>query len=121
MITAILLDHEARHGYQTFPESFGKLREPILRITHLWRAFPVIPVARVGTFYGGNRCGQGEYDFYRMPYSGLNRFEEYAGANNSSFTNSFQFFLTRLFTSGYRTKSEFSSARAPNNDRKYPC
>ena len=38
VIKAILLDEEARHGHSTIP-NFGKLREPILRMTHLWRAF----------------------------------------------------------------------------------
>jgi len=37
---AILLDPEAREGYVNVP-NFGKLREPLLRWTHLWRAFNV--------------------------------------------------------------------------------
>ena len=36
---AILLDPEARSGQVTDPQRFGKLREPLLRLTHLWRAF----------------------------------------------------------------------------------
>jgi len=40
VIRAILLDPEARNGHQTLP-NYGKLREPLLRWTHLWRAFDV--------------------------------------------------------------------------------
>ncbi len=38
VVRAILLDTEARNGHTSVPD-FGKLREPILRLTHLWRAF----------------------------------------------------------------------------------
>jgi len=40
VIRAILLDPEARDGYQSV-QNFGKLREPLLRWTHLWRAFNI--------------------------------------------------------------------------------
>ena len=39
VIRAILLDPEARASRGTQPNSFGKLREPILRFTHMHRAF----------------------------------------------------------------------------------
>ncbi len=39
VIKAILMHSEAREGYLTSPETFGKLKEPLLRITQLWRAF----------------------------------------------------------------------------------
>ena len=39
VIKAILLDPEALAGGEGKPESFGKVREPLLFITHLWRAF----------------------------------------------------------------------------------
>jgi len=38
VVKAILLDPEARYGQFRDPEVFGKLREPLLRITHFWRA-----------------------------------------------------------------------------------
>ena len=38
VVQAILLDREARYGHWDNPDTFGKLREPLLRITHLWRA-----------------------------------------------------------------------------------
>jgi len=33
------MDPEARNGHQTQPQRFGKVREPLLRQIHLWRAF----------------------------------------------------------------------------------
>ena len=38
VVQAILLDPEARVGQFHAPDSFGKLREPLLRMTHFWRA-----------------------------------------------------------------------------------
>lgn len=38
VVKAILMDREARTGHETVTD-FGKLREPLLRMTHLWRAF----------------------------------------------------------------------------------
>ncbi len=39
VVVAILTDDEAINGYQNNPNTFGKLREPLIRNTHLWRAF----------------------------------------------------------------------------------
>ena len=38
VIRAILLDPEARFGQWQLPDTFGKLREPLLKITQMWRA-----------------------------------------------------------------------------------
>ncbi len=38
VVKAILLDSEARYGQWQHPETFGKLREPLLKITQIWRA-----------------------------------------------------------------------------------
>lgn len=38
VVKAILLDPEARYGQWRNPNTFGKLREPLLTITHFWRA-----------------------------------------------------------------------------------
>ncbi len=37
-VRAILLDPEARFGQWMYPSTFGKLREPLLKNTQLWRA-----------------------------------------------------------------------------------
>lgn len=39
VIKAILMHNEARTGHLTSPNTFGKLKEPLLRVTQLWRAF----------------------------------------------------------------------------------
>jgi len=60
VVRAILLDPEARYGQFWDPEVFGKLREPLLRITHFWRAMG----AR-------HQCGDGTYangDYANAPY-----------------------------------------------------
>jgi hypothetical protein len=38
-VQAILLDYEARSPAVTTAMGYGKLREPLLRMTHLWRTF----------------------------------------------------------------------------------
>lgn len=49
-LRAILLDPEARYGQWSNAQRFGKLREPLIRNTHLWRAMNAIaPSARIVT------------------------------------------------------------------------
>ncbi len=43
-VKAILTDVEARYGHLTRPRVFGKLREPLLRQTQLWRALHALPI-----------------------------------------------------------------------------
>lgn len=40
---AILVDDEARAGHLANPASFGKIKEPAMRLTQLWRAFAAVP------------------------------------------------------------------------------
>ncbi len=40
---AILLDPEARDGHTTQPDTFGKVKEPIMRLSQVWRAFDAQP------------------------------------------------------------------------------
>jgi len=44
VIRAILLDPEARSTALAATLGFGKLREPLLRMTHLWRTFHALPL-----------------------------------------------------------------------------
>ena len=37
--SAILTDEEARNGHLANPQRFGKIKEPLLRVTQLWRFF----------------------------------------------------------------------------------
>lgn len=39
VVTAILTDDEALNGFTNDAENFGKLREPVVRLTSLWRGF----------------------------------------------------------------------------------
>lgn len=39
VVIATLLDQEALSGQQQNPDTFGKLREPVIRLVSLWRAF----------------------------------------------------------------------------------
>jgi uncharacterized protein (DUF1800 family) len=38
-VKAILMHREARQGHMEHPNTFGKLKEPLLRLTQIWRAF----------------------------------------------------------------------------------
>ncbi len=50
ILRAILLDPEARYGHWSNAERFGKLREPLIRNTHLWRAMDAVaPSGRIVT------------------------------------------------------------------------
>jgi uncharacterized protein (DUF1800 family) len=40
VVRAIYVDPEARSGHLAQPQTFGKLREPLLRLVHLWRVAP---------------------------------------------------------------------------------
>ncbi|MEZ6189502.1 MAG: DUF1800 domain-containing protein, partial [Planctomycetota bacterium] len=61
VVRAILLDDEAKNGHTTMPTTFGKLKEPLLRVTQMWRAFQ----ARAGTT--GYAYGRPERDFDQAP------------------------------------------------------
>jgi uncharacterized protein (DUF1800 family) len=63
VIKTILLDDEALNGYKNSPTTFGKIREPLLRATHLWRAFDATsPSERF-------QMGYPEYFFKQAPLS----------------------------------------------------
>ena len=50
VVKAILLDPEARYGQWQLPDTFGKLREPLLKITQMWRAMEARSTGgRIGT------------------------------------------------------------------------
>jgi hypothetical protein len=60
VVRAILLDPEARYGQFWDPEVFGKLREPLLRITHFWRAMGARHQCADATYANG--------DYANAPY-----------------------------------------------------
>lgn len=67
VVQAILLDPEARTGQWARPDTFGKLREPLLRLTHFWRAMGAIH--RCGRDYVvGSPPNTVTYHFANQPY-----------------------------------------------------
>jgi hypothetical protein len=44
VVSAVVLDDEARNGPSLLPQTFGKLREPITRLVRLWRVAPGVSV-----------------------------------------------------------------------------
>jgi uncharacterized protein (DUF1800 family) len=63
VISAILLDDEALNGHKTLP-AFGKLKEPLLRLTHVYRAFDLQPNIQQGSFWEHELCGRNQYPVY---------------------------------------------------------
>ncbi len=60
VVKAVLLDDEALHGAERFPQTFGKFREPLLYLTHLFRAFHARDAEKVFKLYD-----EGPYYRYR--------------------------------------------------------
>ncbi|MDO3385855.1 DUF1800 domain-containing protein [Gilvimarinus sp. SDUM040013] len=87
VVRTILTDIEARSGHVLAPDSFGKLREPILQIANVWRTFPAEGTAvynedesavvgkRIRYLGSDRKLGQRPYgsfsvfNFYRPGYS----------------------------------------------------
>jgi uncharacterized protein (DUF1800 family) len=84
VVQAILLDDEARNGAQKNRDTFGKLREPLLTLTHYWRAM-----------HAQHKCGQNvdqtnddnsvtHYRYASQPY-------RYAGYGTTWYTSGTQY------------------------------
>ena len=75
-IKAILMHSEARQGHLDNPDTFGKLKEPLIRLTQVWRAFQpqTIPFA-FNYSWAENELGQAPlsspsvFNFFRPSYS----------------------------------------------------
>ncbi|MCG8380730.1 MAG: DUF1800 family protein [Gammaproteobacteria bacterium] len=92
VVKAILLDEEAREGHLTMPTTFGKLREPLLRFTHLWRAFDAIP-----------RDGVNDEQFY---VKGISGFEDELGQGPLRSPSVFNFYLPEYIPPGVLQDSD---------------
>ena len=71
VVQAILLDPEARYGEFSNPTTYGKLREPLLTVTHYWRAMHAVHtcganIAAVGT--PGTNGYQYPTNYANQPY-----------------------------------------------------
>ena len=51
VVKALLLDEEARTGPDSRPATFGKIKEPVLRLTNLWRTFDAQPGPEANGIY----------------------------------------------------------------------
>ncbi len=51
VIKAVLLDDEARKNRNNDDETFGKIKEPLLRLSQLWRAFDAVPGPEADNVY----------------------------------------------------------------------
>ncbi|HSC11971.1 MAG TPA: DUF1800 family protein [Rhodanobacteraceae bacterium] len=65
---AILLDPEARYGQFQDPEVFGKLREPLLRITHFWRVMGARHQCAAAGYANGGYLNPYRYAGYDLAY-----------------------------------------------------
>lgn len=76
VIRAVLMDSEARGAPSA---NFGKLREPVLRMTAAWRALDVIPgAAQTGSNFGNLQMTLGfNGDMSQRPYSAVSVFNFY--------------------------------------------
>ena len=92
VIRAILLDPEARNTHQA-SENFGKLREPLIRYTHLLRAFGVVERIFEGPLYPPEAtCGQGDYGLLRLTWW-LPNFRDDTGQGPLDAPSVFNFYL----------------------------
>ncbi|HIO97300.1 MAG TPA: DUF1800 domain-containing protein [Leucothrix sp.] len=93
VISAILLDDDVLPPYRhKQSDNFGKLREPILRISHLWRAFKMQAALRVGHRWKPEKtCGQGTYDYYNF-WTGITCFSCKTGQGPLQAKSVFNFF-----------------------------
>ncbi len=89
VIKAILLDEEALA--ENKPNHFGKLREPLLRISHLWRAFNMQTSLREGFVSSNETCGQESYPYYFF-WSSLTRLGKKISQNPLGANSVFNFF-----------------------------
>lgn len=79
VVKAILLDEEARNGHLENPD-FGKLREPVVRLAHVWRALDGTP----GPLSNG---------IHNTPDFELSRVDEMTGQAVMQSPSVFNFFL----------------------------
>lgn len=79
VVKAILLDDEARNAFKDDPD-FGKLREPVIRLAHVWRALDGTP-------------GPLSEGVHNTPNFTLNRVDEMTGQEVMQSPSVFNFYL----------------------------
>jgi uncharacterized protein (DUF1800 family) len=134
VVKAILLDDEARQGQLAAPETFGKLKEPMLKVSALWRAFKAQGVRVMeedGTFsrnrlrYRGTDRAYDQrpygspsvFNFYRPDYSHPGEIK-----NAGLYAPEFQIHTERQFISGINSIGEtifYRDAQEPSAQTEY--
>ena len=96
--SAILLDKEALAKNK--PANFGKLREPLLRLSHLWRAFNMQATLKKGHRWQPEKtCGQGTYPYYSF-WTSMNDFKNKVGQGPLQAKSVFNFFTSDFSPAG---------------------
>lgn len=90
VVNTILLDDEALVANK--PDNFGKLREPLLRMSHLWRAFNMQASLKIGHYWEPEKtCGQGTYPSYVF-WDSLDSFKRQIGQGPLQAQSVFNFY-----------------------------
>lgn len=111
VVRAILLDTEARSDANVSSASFGKLREPLLMVSHLWRAFNASAAnGRYGFWYPESEIGQAPFsapsvfNFFNPRYAPAGAIQqaglvapEFQRVNAASVTLINNFFSDRIY------------------------
>ncbi|MFK8014500.1 MAG: DUF1800 family protein [Gammaproteobacteria bacterium] len=99
VVRTILLDPEARDGHVFIPDRFGKLREPLLRLSHVRRTFDMIVPQRTGYIYDNSQqCGQPAWGFYRSIFG---NFANELGQSPQGSPSVFNFYLPDYAPPGF--------------------
>ena len=98
VVSAILLDNEALATNKS--DDFGKLREPLLRISHLWRAFDMQRSIKVGHYWQPEEtCEQGTYRYFTF-WNALSNFGRKTAQSPLGAKSVFNFFRPNYSPSG---------------------
>ncbi len=90
VVTAILLDNEALAENKS--DTFGKLREPLLRMSHLWRAFNMQSSLKKGHYWDSSKtCGKGNYSILLF-WDAITQFGRYTAQNPLGAKSVFNFY-----------------------------
>ncbi len=90
VMTAILLDDEALAENKS--NKFGKLREPLLRMSHLWRTFKMQNSLKVGHYWDSAKtCGKGNYSILLF-WTAITSFDKHTAQNPLGAKSVFNFY-----------------------------
>ena len=113
VVQAILLDDEARNGAQKNPNTFGKLREPLLTLTHYWRAMHAQHKCGLNVDQPNSDGTVTHYRFANQPYryagygtTWNTAATQYGGVDQASLDS---FTVFNFFKPGFKPSGELST------------